>query len=106
MHCHNPPAESEHAKAVLLMTSCFAEEGFVIITSNTDEKADPQIFAQNGDMLFSFYFVRANPDTGPTDETIKKWVELAERHQVEPFYVPVNTANGNFDIIPLTPIKQ
>lgn len=104
MH-HNPPAESEHAKAVLLMTSLLPEMGCMIITSNTDEKADPQIFAQNEEMNFSFYFIRANPKSTPDNETIKKWLELADHHQVEPFYIPVTTSDKKFDIIPLVDIK-
>lgn len=102
---HNPPADTDHAKAVLLMTSQLAEMGYVIISSNTDENADPQIFAQNLEMKFAFYFIRANPESTPEGETIKKWQDLADHHQVEPFYIPVTTSDKNFDIIPLENLK-
>ena len=105
MH-HNPPAESEHAKAVLLMTSILPEKGCTIISSNTKEDADPQIFAQNEEMKFVFYFIRANPESEPDSETIKKWMDLADHHQVEPFYIPVTTSDKKFDTIPVKSLKQ
>lgn len=101
MDIHNPPAHTDHAKAVLLMTSRLAEEGFTIITSNTDERADPQIFAQNNEMQFAFYFIRANPTAALGAETLEIWRKLSEHHQVCAFYIPVTLSNGNFDIIPL-----
>lgn len=105
MH-HNPPAETEHAQAVLFMTSRLAEMGCVIISSNTDEAADPQIFAQNQEMDFVFYFIRANPESEPESTIIKKWIDLASHHQVEPYYIPVNTADKKFDIIPVHSLKK
>jgi hypothetical protein len=101
MHIHNTPAHTDHAKAVLLMTSRLAEAGFTIITSNTDDKADPQIFAQNNEMQFAFYFIRANPAAAPDIETLACWRKLSEHHQVCPFYIPVTLSNGISDIIPL-----
>ena len=104
MH-HNPPADTEHAKAVLFMTTLLSEKGCMIISSNTKEDADPQIFAQNEEMNFSFYFIRANPESAPDSETIKKWIDLADHHQVEPFYIPVTTSDKKFDIISVKSLK-
>ncbi|MDA3925887.1 MAG: hypothetical protein PF904_14420 [Kiritimatiellae bacterium] len=101
MHVHNPPAESDHALAVLIITRRLTEDGCNIITSNTDETADPQIFAQNQEMEFSFYFIRANPKTAPDVETLQRWRKLTEHHQVCSFYIPVTLSTGNFDIIPI-----
>ncbi len=105
MH-HNPPADSEHAQAVLFMTSRLAEMDCTIISSNTDEAADPQIFAQNEEMDFVFYFIRANPKSEPDNTTINRWMELANHHQVEPYYIPVTTTDNKFDIIPVKSLKQ
>ncbi|MDD2599438.1 MAG: hypothetical protein PHO37_09450 [Kiritimatiellae bacterium] len=102
-HLHNPPSRSDHAKAVLLVTAQFAEQGYAIITSNTDEQADPQIFAQNNEMNFCFYFIRANPESAPDQPTLERWRKLTQHHQVDSFYIPVNLESGKFDIIPLNP---
>jgi len=101
MHIHNPPVRNEHAQAVLLITARLAEEGFTIITSNTDDKADPQIFAQTNEMQFAFYFIRANPESEPAADTLARWRELAAHHQVNSFYIPVNLNSGESAIIPL-----
>lgn len=101
MHVHNPPAQTAHAKAVLLVTAHFNAEGYSVITSNTDEQADPQIFAQNNEMKFCFYFIRANPVSEPEQTTLEAWRKLTEHHQVESFYIPVNLESGKFDILPL-----
>ncbi|MFO7937396.1 MAG: hypothetical protein R6V06_07305 [Kiritimatiellia bacterium] len=74
----------------------------MIISSNTDEKADPQIFAQNEEADFSFYFIRADPESEPGAEILAGWKELAAHHQVKAYYIPVNTNSEIFDTIPLT----
>ncbi|MFA7174129.1 MAG: hypothetical protein WC340_12110 [Kiritimatiellia bacterium] len=100
-HLHNPPSQNDHAKAVLLVTARLTEQDYGIITSNTDEQADPQIFAQNNEMKFCFYFIRANPESAPDQAALEGWRQLAQHHQVDSFYIPVNLESGKFDIIPL-----
>lgn len=84
---HEPPS-SAHARAVLHLCEALAATGHTVISANTDERADPQIFAQSDAGELAFYFVRVDlPEPGPED--LARFRGLAEKHRVAAYYAPV-----------------
>ena len=80
--------QTPHAKAVLLLCEALTASGRSVISANTDEQADPQVFAQSETGELAFYFTRADkPDPDP--ETLARFRALAARHDVAAYYVPV-----------------
>ncbi|MDX9866301.1 MAG: hypothetical protein RBT78_00095 [Kiritimatiellia bacterium] len=79
---------SDHARAVLFLCERLTAEGHTVISANTDEKADPQIFAQSDSGELAFYFVREGKATPPEDE-LARFRALAARHRVAAYLAPV-----------------
>ncbi len=59
-----------------------------MISANTDEQADPQIFAQSETGELAFYFVRADA-AEPSCEDADRFRALAAKHVVSAYYAPV-----------------
>lgn len=77
-----------HAKAVLFMCDRLAASGLSVISANTDERADPQIFAQSDSGELAFYFVRADAPA-PTPADRGRFLALAGKHDVSAYYAAV-----------------
>jgi hypothetical protein len=77
-----------HAQAVLFVCSQLTAAGYTVISANTDEHADPQIFAQSETGELAFYFVRGNAPE-PCLEAVARFLALAARHKVAAYYAPV-----------------
>jgi hypothetical protein len=79
---------SDHAKAVLFLCDQLTAASHSVISANTDEKTDPQIFAQSDAGVLAFYFVRAGT-LGPSAADFERFRALAARHEVAAYYAPV-----------------
>ena len=79
---------SEHAQAVLFVFGQLTAENHTVISANTDDEADPQIFSQSDTGELAFYFVRANAPE-PSSADIERFRALAGKHQVVAYYAPV-----------------
>ena len=79
---------SAHAQAVLFVFDQLTAANHTVISANTDEKADPQIFAQSDTGELAFYFVRVNAPE-PSSADIERFRALAAKHQVVAYYAPV-----------------
>ena len=92
-----------HARAVLYLFDRLTAEGWSVISANTDEQADPQIFAQSETGELAFYFVRADADAEPTEEERARFCALAAQHDVAAYYAPVTLSPqpGCTAIVPL-----
>ena len=77
-----------HARAVLFLFDRLEAAGSTVISANTDELADPQIFAQSETGELTFYFVRADA-AEPTPEELDRFRTLAAKHHVKAYYAPV-----------------
>ena len=87
---HETPS-SAHARAVLHLCDTLAASGHTVISANTDERADPQIFAQSESGELAFFFVR--PDAPePDSATLDRFRALAAKHRVAAYYAPVALA--------------
>ncbi len=86
-----------HARAVLFVFETLTSAGHTVISANTDERADPQIFAQSETGELAFYFVRADA-AEPAPAEAERFRDLAARHKVAAFYAPVT-----LDPAPLCP---
>ena len=87
---HETPS-SAHARAVLHLCETLTAAGHTVISANTDERAEPQIFAQSDAGELALYFVRADapePDAAELD----RFRALAARHRVAAYYAPVTLA--------------
>jgi hypothetical protein len=63
-----------------------------VISANTDEAADPQIFAQSETGELAFYFVR--DESFATDaDTLTTWVALAAKHGVSAFFMKCSASS-------------
>ena len=62
-----------------------------VISANTDEKGEPQIFAQDSAGKLAFYFVRADAPE-PSSSDIERFRALAAKHEVAAYYAPVTLA--------------
>jgi len=62
--------------------------GHSVISANTDEKGEPQIFAQSESGELAFYFVRADVPA-PSAADIERFRALAAKHAVAAYYAPV-----------------
>jgi hypothetical protein len=80
--------DTPHAKAVLHLCDTLTAAGHTIISANTDEKADPQIFAQSESGELAFYFMRADAQE-PDPATLARFRALAAKHAVAAYYAPV-----------------
>ena len=77
-----------HAQAVLFLSDVLTAAGHSVISACTDERTDPQIFAQSESGELAFYFVRADaPD--PDAASLSHWCALAAKHAVAAYYAPV-----------------
>lgn len=88
MHDIHPSA---HARAVLHLCDTLAAAGHSVISANTDEQADPQIFAQSETGDLAFYFVRADAPE-PDAEALARYRALAAKHRVAAYYAAVTLA--------------
>ena len=79
---------SDHARAILFLCDQLAAAGHTVISANTDEQADPQIFAQSESGELAFYFVRADAAV-PAPEKLDRFRSLAAKHHVAAYYAPV-----------------
>ena len=79
---------SDHAKAVLFLCDQLTAASHTVISANTDETADPQIFAQSDTGELAFYFVRAGA-SAPSAADLERFRALAARHEVAAYYAPV-----------------
>lgn len=70
-----------NAQAVLFLFDKLTAEGYTVISANTDEKADPQIFAQSEAGELAFFFVRAD-GSAPTADDCARFRALAAKHGV------------------------
>lgn len=84
---HETPS-SAHGRAVLHLCEALTAAGHTVISANTDERADPQVFAQSDAGELAFYFVRANA-AEPDDAALSRFRALAAKHQVSAYYAPV-----------------
>ena len=84
---------SAHAQAVLGVCDALAASGGTVISANTDETANPQIFAQSESGELAFYFVR-DAAFEPAPPALDVFRALAERHEVAAFLVTPAAANG------------
>jgi len=80
--------QSAHARAVLFLCERLTNRGHTVISANTDEKADPQIFAQSETGELAFYFVRTGTSTPPEDD-LARFRALAAHHRVAAYFAPV-----------------
>lgn len=85
---------SNHAKAVLFMCDQLAASGLSVISANTDERTDPQIFAQSDSGELAFYFVRADAPV-PTPADRGRFLALAGKHDVKAYYASVTLDSGS-----------
>lgn len=93
---------SAHAKAVLFVCEQLTASGHTVISANTDEQADPQIFAQSETGELAFYFVRANqPAPAPADR--ERFLALAAKHAVAAFYAAV-TPGAHAPAVAVSPL--
>lgn len=82
---------SPHAQAVLLVSGQLTASDHTVISANTDEDADPQIFAQSPSGELAFYFVRpADADLPPASADAERFRALAAKHDVAAYYVSVS----------------
>lgn len=79
--------DTPHARAVLYLCDTLTAAGHTVISANTDEKAEPQIFAQSESGELAFYFMRADAPEPDTD-TLSRWHALAVKHNVAAYYAP------------------
>lgn len=79
---------SPHAQAVLFMCAQLTAADHTVISANTDEKGEPQIFAQDSAGKLVFYFVRADAPE-PSAADIERFRALAAKHAVAACYAPV-----------------
>lgn len=77
-----------HARAVLFLCSQLTASGHTVISANTDERGEPQIFAQSETGELAFYFVRAEKPE-PSAEDLERCRALAAKHAVAAYYAPV-----------------
>lgn len=82
-----PP--TDHARAVLFVCDRLTASGHSIISANTAEGADPQIFAQSDSGELAFYFVRAEA-AAPSAAELESFRALAARHNVAAYRVAVS----------------
>ncbi len=87
---HETPS-SAHGRAVLHLCDTLAAAGHSVISANTDERADPQIFAQSDAGELAFYFVRADAPE-PGTEALARYRALAAHHRVAAYYAAVTLA--------------
>jgi hypothetical protein len=90
---------SAHAQAVLGVCDALAASGGTVISANTDEAADPQIFAQSETGELAFYFVR-DVAFEPAPPALAAFRALAERHEVAAFLVTPAAADGQVPAAP------
>lgn len=84
---HETPSSS-HARAVLHLCETLTAAGHTVISANTDEHADPQVFAQSDAGELAFYFVRADAPE-PDAAALDRFRALAAKHRVTAYYAPV-----------------
>ena len=79
---------SDHAQAVLFMCRQLTSSDHTVISANTDEKGEPQIFAQDATGKLAFFFVRHDASE-PSAEDLARFRALAARHEVAAYYASV-----------------
>jgi hypothetical protein len=77
-----------HARAVLYLFDRLTAEGWSVISANTDEGADPQLFAQSETGELAFYFARADAPE-PAEDDLARFLALAAQHRVAAYFAPV-----------------
>ena len=87
---------SDHARAVLFMCDQLTASGHTVISANTDERGEPQIFAQSDTGELAFYFVRAGASE-PTPDDAERFRALAAKHAVAAYYAPVTLSPAPHD---------
>lgn len=80
-----------HARAVLYLCDLLTAAGHTVISANTDEAAEPQIFAQSETGELAFYFARADAPE-PSAADVERFRALAARHGVAACYAAVTSA--------------
>jgi len=83
---------SPHAKAVLFVCEYLTGSGHTVISANTDEQYDPQIFSQSETGELAFYFVREN-QPAPTPADRDRFLALTAKHDVAAYYAAVKQGN-------------
>ena len=93
---------SDHAKAVLFLCDQLTASRHSVISANSDEKGDLQIFAQSDASELALYFVRAGT-LEPSAADVERFRALAARHEVAAYYAPVTLTPlpACRDLIPL-----
>jgi hypothetical protein len=86
-HRQGDERAGDHAQAVLFLCDHLAAAGHTVISANTDEAADPQIFAQSDAGELAFYFVRAS---APSPADLARFRALAARHAVAAYRAAVS----------------
>ena len=79
-----------HARAVLYLCDQLPAAGPTVLSANTDEAAEPQIFAQSDAGELAFYFARADAPE-PSAADVERFRALAARHGVAAYYAAVAT---------------
>ena len=77
-----------HAQAGLFLFDHLTAAGYTVISATTDEKADPQIFAQSETGELAFFFVRTDV-AEPTADERARFLALATQHGVAAYFAPV-----------------
>lgn len=77
-----------HAQAVLYLCEHLTAAGHTVISANTDDHAEPQIFAQSETGELAFYFMRIDA-VELTEEERARFRALAAKHSVSAYYAPV-----------------
>lgn len=92
-----------HAQAVLFLCDVLTAAGHSVISACTDERTDPQIFAQSESGELAFYFVRADAPE-PDPETFARFRALAAKHVVAAYYAPVTLSPAS-RVLPLRALQ-
>jgi len=85
---HNGETVTPHARAVRFACDRLTDAGHTVISANTDERGEPQIFAQSDSGELAFYFVRTG-EGEPTSEQIARFRALAAKHAVTAYTASV-----------------
>lgn len=94
--------KSPHAKAVLFVYDHLNAADHTVISANTDEQADPQIFAQSSTGEFAFYFIRVNT-IAPSPAERERFLALAAKHDVAAHFASV-TLDGPAPAVTVSPL--